>query len=147
MKLAFHEPDDEGRWVCTLSNRLYLMFEVSSSGEANEMHIHELVEMPRTSDSGEIDDDVPDAYRPYLGVYHFAARQADFTVSFENGRLAVYDPFEKSMVGLQEPDDKGRFLDEYNKNTISFERDDDGNVTALVIDATSKCPRLSWKGK
>jgi hypothetical protein len=141
MVLAFHDPDEEGKWVCTLSNRLYLTFDKKSSGDVDEMWIHEIVDLPRKSDLKEIDDDVPEEYRPYLGVYHLAAPPGDFTVVFKDGSLAVYDPFEKSTVKLQGPDDKGRFLDEYNKNTISFERDDEGNVTTLVIDATSKCPR------
>jgi hypothetical protein len=141
MVLAFHDPDEEGKWVCTLSNRLYLTFKTKNSGEAGELWIHEVVHMPRTSDPEKIDDDVPEGFKSYLGVYHYAARQADFTVSFKRGKLTLYDPLERTTVKFQGPDDKGRWLDEYDKNTISFERDDKGNVTTLVVDATSKCPR------
>jgi hypothetical protein len=143
MVLAFHDPDEEDKWVCTLSSRLYLTFVEKSAGDVDEMWIHEIVDLLRKSDPAEINDDVPGEYRPYLGVYHLAAPPGDFTVVFKEGGLALYDPFEKSTVKLQAPDDKGRFLDEYDKNTISFERGDEDNVTALVIDATSKCPRLS----
>jgi hypothetical protein len=88
-----------------------------------------------------MDDDVPDELKPYLGVYRFPAMQADFKVSSKRGKLTLYDPLERTTVKFEGPDDKGRWLDEHDKNTISFERDDDGSVTTLVIDATSKCPR------
>jgi hypothetical protein len=67
--------------------------------------------------------------------------QADFTVLFEDGNLAVYDPLKKHTVGMKPIGDTGRWIDEYDKNMIYFETDDDGRITSLIIDAISRCAR------
>lgn len=141
MVLAFKDADDEGKWFCTMSNRLFLTFGRSAAGGVAEMQIHEIIEMPRESDSEEIDEEVPVDLRPYLGVYRFAAMQADFTVLFEDGNLAVHNPLEKRTVKLKPIGGTGRWIDEFDKNIIYFESNDDGRIGTLVIDAISKCPR------
>jgi hypothetical protein len=135
--LALKEPDEKGRWYCTMTPRLFLTFHENDDGEVDTMKVHELVVMTRKADPDSIDANVPDEFRPYLGVYYFAARQADFTVSYVDGALAMYDPFEKTNVGLGPPDEEGWRRDEYNKNQIWFDTDDDGAVTGLTIDAIS----------
>jgi len=80
-------------------------------------------------------------FRPYLGNYYFTALQAEFTVRYKDGSLAVDDPLAKITVGLQAPDEKGRWLDEFNKNTIFFDWDEEGNVTSMIIDSIDKFRR------
>jgi transglutaminase-like putative cysteine protease len=139
MVLALKDPDEKGRWYCTMTPRLFLTFGENDDGEIDIMKVHELVAMTRKADPDTItiDETVPDEFRPYLGVYYFAARQADFTVNCVDGALAVYDPFEKTNVGLQPPDEEGWRRDEYDKNNIRFDMDDEGNVTGLTIDSIS----------
>ena len=56
---------------------------------------------------------------------------------YRNGSLAVEDPLNKMTVGLQLPDDQGRWLDEFGKNTITFDRMEDGVYQTLVFDSAT----------
>jgi hypothetical protein len=105
------------------------------------MRIHEIITMPRTADPDIVSREVPEEYRKYLGVYHFAALNADFTVLYRSGAVAINNPLEKRVVELQAPNENGEWVDEFNKNVITFKMDDTGSVTALVIDAISTLPR------
>jgi transglutaminase-like putative cysteine protease len=141
MVLAFNDPDENQVWYCKLSKQLYLTFEKDDSGNVIEMQLHQIVPMPRKSGPEKIDSNVPEKFRPYLGKYSFAALQAEFTVLYKDGTLAVDDPLEKKTIKLQPPDKKGRWVDEFNKNSIFFDLDDQGNVKSLNIDSVSKFRR------
>ncbi|MHC4692103.1 MAG: transglutaminase-like domain-containing protein [Planctomycetota bacterium] len=141
MILAFNEPDKDRIWYCKISNQLFLTFEEDGSGKVTEMQLHQIVPLPRKSGPEKVDRNVPEKFRPYLGKYSFAALQADFTVLYKDGSLAVDDPTEKKIVKLKPPDQKGRWVDEFNKNTIFFDLDDRGNVKSMNIDAVSKFRR------
>ena len=135
--LALKDPDEEGRWYCTITPRMFLTFSENDDGEVDIMKVHEIIVMTRKVDPDTVDETVPDEFKPYLGVYYFAALQADFTVSYLDGGLAVYDPLEKATIRLQPPGEDGWRWDEYNKNKMLFETDDEGNITALKIDSIS----------
>jgi hypothetical protein len=68
-------------------------------------------------------------------------KQAEFTVLYKDGSLAVDDPTVKKIIKLQPPDEKGRWIDEFNKNAIFFDLDDQGNVKAMNIDSVSRFHR------
>jgi hypothetical protein len=138
MVLAFNDPDEDKAWYSKLSNQLFLMFEEDKSGKVVEMQLHQIVPMPRKSGPEKVNNSVPKKFRPYLGKYSFAALQADFTVLYKDGSLAIDDPIEKTTVKLKLPDEKGRWVDEFNKNTIFFDLDDRGNVKAMNIDSVTK---------
>ena len=138
MVLPFNEADEEGRRYCKLSPRLYINFNKDEDGKVSEMMFHEIISMTKKSDPEKIEEDIPEKYKPYLGRYLFAAVNAEFTISYDDNTLSIYDPLEKENVKLQQPDANGRWLDEYNKNTIYFDFDKDGKVTSLNIDATNK---------
>lgn len=141
MVLAFNDPDENNVWYCKLSNQLYLTFEKDDSDKVIEMQLHQIVPLPRKSGPEKVDNTVPEKFRPYLGKYSLAALQADFTVLYKDGTLAVNDPLEKKTIKLQPPDEKGRWVDEFNKNSIFFDLDDQGNVKAMNIDSVSKFSR------
>jgi hypothetical protein len=141
--LALNEPDDEGRWVSKISDRVYCTFDSDETGKATAMHIHELVQMPRKADPTEMPADVPEEYRCHVGTYRHVGANADFTVRFVNGTLVVDDPLEKATVSLRHPDEKGGWLDQYGKNTIYFDRDESGKVTAMRIDVRSSFQRIA----
>ncbi len=140
MALAMSDPDEEGRWICTMTNNLYLTFAMSDEGRAREMHVHEIVLMNKRSEP-ESSEGVPEEYVPYLGEYFFAGAQAMFTIRHDGSRLVIDNPLDNRTVGLQEPDEKGGWLDEYDKNTIYFVTDGEGKVTALKIDSKNVFPR------
>jgi len=133
--LALNDPDEEELWYSKLSDRLYFIFKKDDSGEIREMELHELIPLLKKSAPEEIDVNVPEKFRPYLGNYVLTALQAKFTVRYENGTLVVDDPLGKRTVRLQAPDEKGRWLDEFNKNAIFFELDEEGNVTSMIVDS------------
>jgi len=139
--LSLNDPDEEGLWYSKLSNRLYFIFNKDDSSEITEMELHELIPLPKKSAPGRIDENVPEEFRPYLGSYVLAALQAEFTVRYKDGSLVVDDPLVKRTVGLQAPDEKGRWRDEFNENTIFFELDEEGNVKSMIVVSINKFRR------
>jgi len=139
--LALKDPDEEGRWYAKLSNRVFCTFERGESGAVARLLIHELVRFSKQSSPETIDEAVPEEYRRYLGKYLLAPRNAEFEVLWKDGHLAINDPLAKKVIGLRPPDDKGRFVDEFGKNTTTFEADEEGKIVRLVIDAVSRLNR------
>ena len=139
--LPFNPPDENGKWHCKLSPTLYLEFTRDDDNKVEEMLLHEIVQMTKKSSSDTVGLDVPEDMKPYLGNYLFAAINQEFTVSYKDNSLFVHDPTENKDVKLQSPNEEGGWLDEFNKNTIYFEKDNEGNVTALKIDASNKFSR------
>lgn len=139
--LPLNDPDEEGRWYCKLSDRLYCEFVTDDSGGEVEMRLHEIIEMPRKSGPEDEDGDVPEEFKPYPGKYLLEALNAEFTVRFEDGSLAVDDPLEKITVGLQHPDAGGRWVDEFDKNAIFFVFDEEGKVESMNIDSINRFNR------
>jgi transglutaminase-like putative cysteine protease len=139
--LAFNEPDKEGRWYGKVTDKLFLVFEKDGSDKINVMNMHELVTLLRKSVPDEMDEDVPEELRAYLGKYLLPQLQAEFTVLHRGGGLAVYDPLATRTIGLQPPDDRGRWVDEFGKNSMSFDTDEAGGVTAMIIDSHTKFRR------
>ena len=138
MVLAFNEPDKDRVWYCKMSNQLFLMFDEDNSGKVVQMQLHQIIPLPKKSGPEKVDNSVPKKFRPYLGKYSLAALQAEFTVLYKDGSLAVDDPTVKKVIKLQLPDENRRWVDEFNKNSIFFDLDDQGNVNSMKIDSVSK---------
>ena len=138
--LPMNDPDAEGIWTCKLSPALFVRFD-ETAGAVNEMELHELIRMRRTESPEAIDDDVPAELRSHLGTYLLAQLNAEFTVLYKDGRLAVKDPFEKQTIRLDPPDEQGRWLDEFGKNSVTFQADEEGNIESLTIDSVSRFRR------
>ena len=143
--LAMNDPDEEGLWRCKLAPQLFLKFNKDGSGKVVQMELHQIIPLPRRSGPPEASTEVPERFRPYLGKYFLAALQAEFRVLYRNGSLAIYDPLEKKTVGLRPPDANGRWVDEFDKNTILFDRDGQGSVSAMKIDSTTRFRRQEGK--
>jgi transglutaminase-like putative cysteine protease len=141
--LALNDPDEEGLWYCKLSNSLYFTFKRKylGFGKVVEMHLHQIIPLPRKSGPQSVNNNVPEEFRPYLGKYSLAALQAEFTVLYKDGGLAVNDPLAKKIIKLQPPNEKGMWVDEFNKNSIFFEQDNKGNVTTMKLDSVDKFTR------
>ncbi|MBM4025045.1 MAG: transglutaminase domain-containing protein [Planctomycetes bacterium] len=139
--LALNDPDEKGVWRCKLASQLFLKFDKDGSGKVVEMQLHQVIPLPRRSGPPEENGGVPERLRPYLGAYLLAARQAEFTVLHQDNGLAVYDPLEKKTVRLRLPDNEGRWVDEFDKNAVSFDRDGQGNITAMNIDSVTRLRR------
>jgi len=77
-----------------------------------------------------------EGYEPYLGEYinHFGPlKDREFTVLVQNDRLAL-DAAGEAVYELKEPDEEGRwYFVATDQAAVSFERDDQGNVIAMLI--------------
>jgi hypothetical protein len=135
--LALRDADDEGRWIAKLSDKVYVLFERDDADRVVKMQIHEIVRMQRTAGLDEVDADVPERFLPYLGKYLMAPVNAEFTVIYRDGSLAVEDPLNHKTVALQLPDDRGRWMDEFDRHAISFDREEEGVYQTLVLDAAN----------
>ena len=138
--LALNDADEQGRWYCKLSDQLFFIFKRKylGFGKVEELHLHQIIPLPRKSGPQNLNNNVPEKFRPYLGTYSLAALQADFKVLYKNGSLAVDDPLAKKIVKLQPPNEKGMWVDEFDKNSIFFEKDSKGNITTMKIDSVDK---------
>ena len=67
----------------------------------------------------------------------FYAAQAEFKIIFHNDCLAIDDPLAKKIIHLQEPDDEGQWLDEFNKNRITFAKEE-GKIISMTIESVSE---------
>lgn len=139
--LAFDDPNETGRWQCKLARHVYLTFEKDDAGEVVEAHLHEIHKLPKQSKLGDVDEDVPEEFRPYIGKYLLAAANAEFTISYMRGRLRMYDPLAKKTSPLSPPNEDGGWVSDNDIHTVYFERDEDGSVSSLTIDGTSKFKR------
>jgi transglutaminase-like putative cysteine protease/ketosteroid isomerase-like protein len=137
MVLTFKDADETGRWFCTLSNNLFVTFERGDADQAVAFRLHELVRMRRIADPDAIGDDVPDALRPYLGDYRFPGRPEPFTISCDDGRLAARYESRQSLVHMDPTDEEGRWIDEYGGNFLTFDADDEGRISALILEVVS----------
>ena len=135
------DPDETGRWKSMIGHRIYFEFTRGEDGAIEEMVLTQEIPMEKRSNPDDIADDIPDEYLPYLGDYYLRAVNADFTVLYVNNCLAVNDPLEKQVVGLRPPDAGGRWIDQYGKNAITFERAEDGNVTSMTIHSINRFVR------
>jgi transglutaminase-like putative cysteine protease len=137
MQLVFEDADAEGRWHCTLTRNLYLVFERDDDDAVVGFGLHEVVRMRRIADPAAIGDDVPEALRPYLGDYRMPGRPEPFTISFHDGRLAAWYESRQALVHMDPTGEAGRWIDEFGANRLTFERHDDGRVKALLLDVVS----------
>jgi transglutaminase-like putative cysteine protease len=141
MVLPFNPENEKGRWICKIAPQISMVFNKNDGGKINGMVFHQIVPLTRRTADEEVDNTTPEEFIPYVGKYLLASANIDFTVMVVNGSLAVYDPTQKDTVLLQKPDADGGWLDEYNKNTIYFTKDAQGNVTDMKIDVTLRFKR------
>jgi hypothetical protein len=118
-----------------VSDQLYCTFSMNEEGRASAISLHELLRLPRARAPEKVAPETPEKFIPYLGTYRLPMRNADFRVHYKDKSLAVDDPLASMTIHLRLPDEQGRWLDEFGKNTIYFERDEQGSITALTIDA------------
>lgn len=88
---------------------------------------------------GDLDDADDDAMRPaidleqYVGKYHFAPMDDDFTVLIKGDALAVDVPGQM-VYELNFPDDEGKWqFSLTDQIAVSFDKDDDGSVVGMKM--------------
>lgn len=134
MVFDLNGPDDKGQWTFKISGDVHVSFNRSESGEVEGMRIAQLIRIMQDKKTAEEDipEDVPEAYRPWLGTYPFQVQGITLTVLFKDGNLAVNDPSE-GIIMFKGPDKDGLWMDQYGKNQIYFEKDAKGRMEMNVI--------------
>jgi len=135
------DPGEDGRWKSMIGHRIHFEFDIGESGRAVEMRLVQLIPMPRNAGQEETGGDVPQEFRPYVGKYRLVQVNADFTVFYRDGGLAVHDPTDDTDVGLKPAGRDGIWIDEFGRNNIEFEKDPDGRVTSMVIHSMNRFVR------
>jgi hypothetical protein len=161
MVLPFSRADDRGRWLCKIAPQLYLVFKKDGQGNALAMELHQAVVLqkkpgaaasapagartnetaPEGARAKETAPEVPAELAPYVGSYFFPALNADFTVAAAGGGLVVTDPTSKTPFVLRSPGDDGGWPDQDDRSRFYFEKDGQGSVTAMTIDALDQFQR------
>jgi hypothetical protein len=134
MVLPFSREDGQGRWFCKIAPHLYLVFKKDGKGRAQEMALHQVAALPRKTQAQAAGPDIPVDLAPYTGNYYFAAVKADMTVLVQDGRLAVYDPTDKSTARFRPTGNGGEWIDDLGFVTISFDKEAQGQVSGMKID-------------
>lgn len=136
--LPFADADAGGRWVCKYAPHLYLVFREDGMDGVKEMELHQVLQMPRKESPEPPAAGQPPEFAPLVGTYTLAATQTDYTVQVRDGKLAIYDPREKSAIFLLPPAADGGRADEEHRNTYYFVSDAGGAVTAMKVDAVDR---------
>jgi hypothetical protein len=141
MVFELNEPNEEGLWVFKITKLINASFQQDGSGKVTHLTINQTTSLPRKADEAEaVDETVPPEYRPYLGTYPVPTQNMEITVLFKDNNLAVNDP-RQGIVRLKGPDETGKWIDQFDKNKISFDTDDTGKVTAMVFHQRFSAPK------
>ena len=134
MMVDLKEPDKDGLRYFEVTDRVAVSFDMNESGEVTALKFHQASVLPRKKDSSpEILDDIPTEMRPYLGKYTVPMQNREYTVIFQNDRLALDIPGQM-VVELEPPDDKGCWTFSVDSTTsVSFDRNQEEAVTAMRI--------------
>ena len=114
--VSFQEEDFEGVMGMTLCSRTRL---------------------PKREDAKSVGEVVPEKFQPYLGKYPVPMQDIELIVIYKDGNLAVNDP-NQGIVKLKGPDKDGLWIDQWNKNKISFDADEAGNVSSMIFHSIHK---------
>ena len=139
--LPLNNPDKNGFWYCKIARQLYFTFKENDSGQVTDIHLHQILDAQKKSGLTEVNDNVPEKFKPFLGEYYLAAANLNIKVLYKDGTLAVDAPIEKELIKLYTTDEKNKWIDQYNKNYISFEFDDKGNVIGMKVEVVDKFKR------
>jgi hypothetical protein len=128
--------DGTAAWVWPERDLIVLYF-TQSRGGATVIRFEEVLDRllinPRTA--GEAAQ-LPEEWEPYLGTYTGRSgmvRNQQYTVVARDGHLAVDIP-EGLVVDLEEAGDEGRWFFTIDPSVqVSFERDESGSVTAMMM--------------
>jgi len=135
MVYELQDPDSEGLRHFVITQEIAISFDRNDSGEVYQLKLHQgglVFEAPRKG--VEITPEVPlEELRQYLGRYESELFTDDVEVLIQNNRLAADVPGQM-VYEFDKPDADGRWSLRVMKTaSVSFERDDNGRITALVL--------------
>jgi len=138
--VALEGPDDEGLWRLALDPSAAISFVEDEGSKVTALRWHQagdIIEVPR----GEAPEEPPldlASVEKYLGTYERPEEEGSDPVEVlvHNGHLAVKMPEVTVVLELYPPDEEGRWAFRINPTvSISFQEDEDGNVTSFTSHA------------
>jgi len=139
--LAFDDPDENGMWVCLLSDQINLIFSTDASEDVTGLSLLISTRLPKKAEAETIAGDVPEKFRPYVGVYPVPMEGIDLTVTYKDEGLAVVDSGGEEVT-LEGPDEKGFWIYKSSGYKISFAFGDDGSVKELIVHQIYEAPKV-----
>ena len=131
-------PDKESIWRFKHApDKAGVAFDRSPSGDVDALWFFQYIDGKRQSSLPEAElGNVPDSYRPYVGIYSVRAnilQTLEFKLYVDQERLTIKHPG-GAVTRLHDPDVDGRwYLYEYPREYAVFTRDDAGQVTAVTV--------------
>ena len=134
MVFELNGPDDKVQWTFKLSADVTVSFSRDADKNIEGMLIAQLIKILQSKPAAaeDIPEDIPEAYRPWLGTYPVPLQGFDLTVLYQDGNLAVNDPNE-GIIKLKGPDEAGLWIDQFDKNQIFFSTDAKDRTTLNLI--------------
>jgi hypothetical protein len=125
--------DGTGAWAFPAENLIVCYF-TQSRGQVTTIRLETTIQEALLQSNGDVK--APDELKPYLGTFYAnfgAYKNAPFRVVFRCGKLALDIP-NQLVFELKEPDKDGRRqLVLTNKVAVSFKKDTEGKVVALIL--------------
>jgi hypothetical protein len=141
MVFELRDPDDQGLWFFKLTQDVNVSFQQDDSGQVAGLTLVNKARIPKKAEAIVSQDDVPENLRPYLGQYPVPMEKREISVLFKKGNLAMSIPGQGTF-DLDGPDPEGIWIKQPGGDRISFIRDDDGRVRAMVLHEIFPCPRI-----
>ncbi len=132
-----NEPDENGDWYFKLTEDACISFLEEEFEGVTGMTLSSRTRLPKREDAKISGNVVPEKFRPYLGKYPVPMQETELIVIFKDGNLAVDDP-NQGIVKLKGPDEEGLWIDQWDKNKISFDSDESGNITSMIFHSIHK---------
>jgi transglutaminase-like putative cysteine protease len=132
-----NEPDESGDWYFKITEDASISFQEEDFEGVMGMTLCSKTRLPKREDANIQGDVVPEKFRSYLGKYPVPMQDIELVVIFKDGNLAVNDP-NQGIVKLKGPDEEGLWIDQWDKNKISFDTDETGNITSMIFHSIQK---------
>jgi len=135
--------DGTGAWAFPAEDLIVCYF-TQSRGQASTIRLETTIQDALLPHKGS--ENAPDEMKPLLGAYYAnfgPFKNTPFQVVFRCGKLALDIPTEL-VYELMEPDKEGRRLVASGPTTVSFKKDVEGKVSALLMHrgkSTHEMPR------
>ena len=131
MIFELRDPDEQGRWYFVISPDLYIIFAENDFHKVAGMKLFNQPQIPKQKQEEQELRSVPEEFRPFCGIYPIPG-QGDITVFYRNKHLSIILP-PNHTFDLEGPDEEGMWNLKNESDQISFVKDEEGIVRALII--------------
>ncbi len=131
--LALEDENENGVWYPKMTRQINFSFMKDDKGKVKQMVLQQMIPVPKKSSLEEEMVNVPEEIQPFLGKYFLAQINAEFKVNYLNGNLLMFDALSKKDIILRPTGEARVFNDGTEKRKFSFETDETGDITNLVI--------------